>query len=365
MNKKTFLLSISSFIFLASCGGGGGGGGGSDMTSPPAGGGSGGTTYTYTKVTSQVSNYTWDTLATGAVIVDLPAGNYIWNNSTVYLEDFISDIGFSGHDNYPLDASLTEVVDSSSFDFVYSGQTTNTDLSISWNFNVNEFNIGLIDLYEFGDTNPSYGLAYSYYNDAEVVIFGAYDEYLATIGLEYVNGLQVGIVEYSPGNEYLLPTIFGDFTETGDMPTGNDSISFESISYFFEQNYDVAATLELAVQADGNLSINHSNNTLSGTMTLRRYADLAEFLAGNGATSQYSSLPQIDISITNGQIVGSTFTADLVVDDSANSGLELFGKMSGGFFGPNGEEVGASFFIYDNASDESDYYVGGGFLLGE
>ena len=52
------------------------------------------------------------------------------------------------------------------------------------------------------------------------------------------------------------------------------------------------------------------------------------------------SLPQIIISITNGQIVGGTFTESLVVDDSANSGLELFGKMSGGFLGQMVKKLG-------------------------
>lgn len=362
--KKLSLYILTSTFILASCGGGGGGGGGSDIASPPSGGTSG-TTYSYTKVTDTVSNYTWDAIATGTVTTELSTGNYTYNNSTVYYEDFISSIGFSGFDNYNLDVTFTEVTDSSSFDFIYSGQTNNQDLSISWNFNINEFNIGLIDLYEFGDTNPSYGLAYVEFADSEVSLFGPYDEYLSSVGLEYVNGLQLAILEKSNNNEYILPTIFGDLTETGDMPTGNKSISFQSISYYLEQEYTSGGTLQLAVQGDGDLSVDHSNNTLSGTMTFRRYVDLTQFLLGNGATNQYSSLPVVVFTISNGQIVGNKFSADLVADDTNNTGLYLTGSMSGGFFGPSGREIGASFFVGDADGDDSSYYYGSGFLIGE
>jgi len=364
LNRLTF--SSLSLMIIVSCGGGGGGGGGSPDNSSSGGGGGSAPTYNYTKVTSQVSNYTWDSIATGIVTTELPAGSYVYNNSTKYYEDFIEDIGFSGYDNYTLNSTFTEVVDSSSFDFIYSGDTSSSDLSIAWNFNINDYNIDLIDLYEYGDVNPSYGLTYAYFTDAEMLLFGAYDEYLASLGLEYVNGFQLAILDITNNDEYIIPTVFGDLTEVGDMPSSSDTISFEALSYYLEQDYELADTLQLAIQADGTLSINHSNNTLTGTMTLRRYAELSEFLIGNGATNQYSSLPQVVVNIVNGQIIGNKFTADLQVDDTSNSGLYIGGKISGGFFGPDANEVGASFFIYDDQDgDDSNYYFGGGFLLGD
>ena len=187
MNKKTFLLFISSFIFLASCGGGGGGGGGSDMTSPPAGGGSGGTTYTYTKVTSTLSNYDWDTIASGVVYKDLTNGYYTWNNNSVYLQGFTDtgSIGFTGYDNYNLDATATE--NTSSFELVYSGVTSNSDnSSISLNLTFSEWNTYTQELYEYGQTVPYYITGAATFADAEALVFFPLDSYHNAIGIEYV-----------------------------------------------------------------------------------------------------------------------------------------------------------------------------------
>ena len=81
LNRLTF--SSLSLMIIVSCGGGGGGGGSPDDSSSGGGGGSA-PTYNYTKVTSQVSNYTWDSIATGIVTTELPAGFYVYNNSTKY-----------------------------------------------------------------------------------------------------------------------------------------------------------------------------------------------------------------------------------------------------------------------------------------
>lgn len=358
---KKITLVLLPLIFIASCGGGGGGGGAAAAapatpTTP---------TYTYTKINEDLTNHSWDALGTGLVVEDLATGNYTWNGGTIYLEDFTdtSKIGFFGYDNYSLDVTATEK-SASEFNLSYSGTTTSTaHPSVSLNLNFNSWNTSDIDLYEYGKTTPSFKTGVSNFTDLDVVFFSPQIDYLSSLGLEYVNAAQ--LIAVTSVEDYLLPTIYGDFTESGDMPSGTDSINFSAISYYFEQDYDTPYEVSLAVTGGGTLSINHSNNTLSGSMTFNNWMVLDQFLIGNGPNAQYTSIPNRTLTITNGQIVGSKFTADLILNDTANSDVYIVGWLSGGFFGPNANEIGASFVFNDAGDNSADYYYGGGFLLGE
>ena len=368
MNLKYSLTLIISCLFIISCGGGGGGGssaptpvGGS--TGGSSGGSSGGgTTYSYDPIAGSYSNKSWDSIGTGIVAEELEAGNYTWNGNTIFLSDFLdrSKTAFSGYDNYNLDVEATQVSDDE-FNIAFSGITDNSENpTINLNLNFNAWNQDRIDLYEYGKTEPSFTLGTATFSDAVVSFFGPYDEYLQEQGLDYVTGYQliVGTVEET----YLLPIIAGDFTETGDMPSGSTSKSFETISYYYEDDYDVPYEETIAVTGEGEIDFNHTNNTLSGTMTFSIFMDLDEFLNGNGLNAQYTSISEQTISITNGQIVGNQFSADLSV---SNSDITMSGKLIGAFFGPNASEFGASYFLVDTNNIESDFNLAGGYLLGE
>ena len=360
MIKKVTLFLIP-LISIASCGGGGGGGSAAAPapTTPTA------PTYTYTKINDDLTNYSWDALGTGFVVEDLATGNYSWNGGTIYLEEFTdtSKIGFFGYDNYSLDVTATEK-SASEFNLSYSGTTTSSaHPSVSLNLNFNSWNTTEIELYEYGRTTPSFSTGSASFADAEATFFTPQIEYLSSLGIDYVNAVQLSV---SPVLEdYLLPTIYGDFTESGDMPSGSDSINFSSISYYFEQDYDSQNKAGLAVTGAGNLSIDHSNNTLNGSITFDNWMVLDQFLIGNGPNAQYTSIPNKTLTITNGQIVGSKFTADIILDDTTNSDVYIIGWLSGGFFGPNASEIGASFVFTDAGDNSADFYFGGGFLLGE
>ena len=65
------------------------------------------------------------------------------------------------------------------------------------------------------------------------------------------------------------------------------------------------------------------------------------------------------MSITNGQIVGSKFTAS--VSDSSGS----IGRLVGYFFGPDANEFGASFVALDpDGETVEDYYAFSAGLVG-
>lgn len=357
--KKFLGYTLVSTFILASCGGGGGGGAAAAPASPTT------PTYTYNKINDDLTNHSWNVFGTGIVVEDLATGNYPWNGGTIYLEGFTdtSKIGFTGYDNYKLDITATEK-SASEFNLSYSGTTSSTaHPSVSLNLNFNSWNTTEIELYEYGKTTPSFSTGGASFADAEATFFTPQIEYLSSLGIEYVNAVQLSVS--TDLEDYLLPTMYGDITQTGDLPSGTDSINFSAISYYAEQDYDTPYEESLAVTGGGTLSINHSNGTLSGSITFNNWMDLDQFLIGNGPNAQYTSISNKTLTITNGQIIGSIFFADLILDDTANSDVYIVGSLRGAFFGPNASEVGASFIFKDAGDNGADYYYGGGFLLGE
>ena len=317
--KKFLGYTLVSTFILASCGGGGGGGAAAAPASPTT------PTYTYNKINDDLTNHSWNVFGTGIVVEDLATGNYPWNGGTIYLEEFTdtSKIGFTGYDNYKLDVTATEK-SASEFNLSYSGTTSSTaHPSVSLNLNFNSWNTTEIELYEYGKTTPSFSTGGASFADAEATFFTPQIEYLSSLGIEYVNAVQLSVS--TDLEDYLLPTMYGDITQTGDLPSGTDSINFSAISYYAEQDYDTPYEESLAVTGGGTLSINHSNGTLSGSITFNNWMDLDQFLIGNGPNAQYTSISNKTLAITNGQIIGSIFFADLILDDTANSDVYIVG----------------------------------------
>ena len=58
--------------------------------------------------------------------------------------------------------------------------------------------------------------------------------------------------------------------------------------------------------------------------------------------------------------------SDITVNsNSNNSGVYLVGALQGAFYGPNANEIAASYLLLDGGDDESDFIAASGFLLGE
>ena len=350
--KHFYLLAL---IFLFGCGGGGGGGSAPApaQTVVPAP-----VTYSYTKVGAIVTNYEWDAFAFG--IAATSQTGYV---SGVYSTAWLSGVGYCGQDNYTMTVSVIEP-NESSLEGSFSCQTTNSDLPIEVSLTYNEWNRTELPLYESGSSSPSYALVETVYADATANTFTPYYDYLTSQGIEYVTGAEI-IVEANNGVVYLLPAIYGDYTESGDMPSsGQVKTDFGVISYYHEEDRTPGNSYnaEVAVTGSGSITFNHTNNTLEGSFTIDDWMDLASFLNGTGPQNAYTTIPDMTIPISNGQIVGSNFTAQLSL---INSDVEICGDLKGGFFGPNGKEIGATIMFADCGSNANDYYVGGGFLIGE
>ena len=137
-------------------------------------------------------------------------------------------------------------------------------------------------------------------------------------GIDYATGNQ--LIVTTADEDYILPVVVGDLTETADMPTSASSAEVDTISYYYYEDYDAGpGNVYIAVTGEGGIDFNHSDNTLTGSITFDSWMDLEEFLDGNGANAQYTTLPDLTFRITNGQIVGSKFTADLVYENSSSS----------------------------------------------
>jgi plastocyanin len=461
--SETFSLeSAGAFTFDISCSGSGGSGSASASFE----------VFKYDKLTDDLTNKDWDAVATGIVFSYLETGNYSYNQQIIYLEDYMdrSTLGYSGVDNYSLDVNATQVNDNE-YNIDFSGETSSSQHpTISLNLNFNAWNQDRIDLYEYGETEPSYSSGVATFSDASVIFFGPYNEFLQSLGIDYSTGIQ--LVVTTAVEDYILPIVVGDLTETSDMPTGNSSSEFDTISYYYEEDFDVPYMASVAVTGEGSIDFNHTDNTLSGSITFNNWMDLEQFLIGNGPTAQYTTISDKTVTITNGQITGSKFTADLVIDDttsqtvevafetnsngsgnvyaidgvqrksltlntgttytfnhssshpfrfsttsdgthaggseyttgvskssgttvievtsstpttlyyycdvhsgmgsditvnsnSNNSGVYLVGALQGAFYGPNGNEIAASYLLLDGGDDESDFIAASGFLLGE
>ena len=336
MNHK--LITFLTLIFIVSCGGGGGG---SSPAPAPTGGSTGGssggssgggTTYSYDPIIGNYTNKTWDAFGAGVL------ANFSSANKLTFID-------YTGINNYDLSVSLTEV-SSTNLELDYSGSSTNGD-TFTFNLNLNGYNTSVLPLYEYGETQPSFSFYTSTFADAATRFFMPSEDFLQKYGVEYVGFAQMEIQRLTDNRIFVLPTFYGDYTETGDMPNSSKTLSSRSIGYFHIE--DTSGGLQLAVAGDGTLNVDFANNTLSGEIVYDEYIPFESFVAGDGATSQITTLTPTTLTITNGQIVGSKFTASVTSTFGA-------GALVGYFFGPDANEFGASIVAIDDDGETVEDY---------
>ena len=344
-----------SFTFELTCSGSGGNGSGSVSVQA----------FIYEKVVTEVTDYTWDGFALGQIID--------WYNYGCY-ENVCSDTWFYAYDDIgwnnatALDTTVVEP-GASTLNISYSGNTRNeNNLNLSLNFN--GWNTDEILLYEYGKDDPSYGLINAIFSDLNVSVFTGYPDYMTEKGIEYAVAAQL-IGETPNGlRNYLFPTFYGDYTETSDLPSGQSTLSFETIQYYHEENHTSSEyetfNTSTAASGTGSLDFDFDAGTVSGDFTLNNWMQLDEFLAGNGPNAQITSIGSITVSIINGQISGNRFYASIsYVDES--SGSEIVGYADGALFGPGGKEIGISmiYFTSYDSTDPNSFGFGAGIAFGE
>ena len=260
----------------------------------------------------------------------------------------------------PFDTTVTEY--SNAFRIELSG-TDNDCYDINYNINLSEFNTAITELYVPGASQPSYALVNGYFADITVTYFGALN--LAEQGIEYIDGNMGIIYNNSAPEELRVPLVYGDFTEVGDMPNGTISkTGLGTIAFYHEAEYlpESTYTVQVAWSGVSELTFNHTDGTFTGSIELNQAMDLEQFLLGNGPSNIYASVGVVTLPVS-GTISGNRFYGN--IDYSGSDGT-IGGYIDGGFFGPNGSEVGASIILYDSDGDFSDdLAIGQILLLGE
>lgn len=350
-NENFSFSAQGNYTFTVSCSGSGGSA--SDSVTIEV--------FDYIKVVDVVQdNYEWEAY-TNAFIIDwyTPA-----NINGVYSETWLRSSAVAGWGNtYPLETSVIEP-NESSLTVNYSG-TDSSDRPINLSLAFNGWNQDILDLYEVGESQPSYGLITASFLDANVSVFTPYPQKQIDEGIVYTTGGQI-IVETLDGlKTYLLPTIYGSETQTADLPTGSRTMTGGSIFYFHEANYESSNTYNVNIAASGTTSLdfNFDENSFSGELVIDEYMDLVEFLTGNGPNALYTSVPTVTMTVS-GSLAGDAFGGELIVNDTVND-IVLTGYLEGRLYGPDGKEMAASITFYDNGDNPNDFTLGAGLMFGQ
>ena len=351
-NENYSFSSQGNYTFTVSCSGSGGSA--SDSVTIEV--------FDYTKVVDVVpDNYEWEAY-TNALIIDW---NTPGNINGVYSETWFRNFAVAGWGNtYPLETSVTEPSESS-LTVNYSG-TDSRDRPINLNLAFNEWNQDVLDLYEVGESEPSYGLITVSFLDLNVSVFTPYPQTQIDEGIVYTTGGQILAETLDGLKTYLLPTIYGSETQTADLPTGSRTMTGDSIFYFHEANYESSNTYNVNIAASGTTSLdfNFDENSFSGELVIDEYMDLVEFLTGNGPNALYTSVPTVTMTVS-GSLAGDAFGGELTVNDTVND-IVLSGYLEGRLYGPDGKEMAASITFFDNDGEYSDdLIVGAGLMFGQ
>ena len=319
--------------------------------------------FTYTKIDNELSNVTWDAFSTAVLYRSLPGedeGD----------DGFLDKIGFGGYDNFIID---TNVADSEANGFIlsYSGSTDNSsafdnislDITIGTTIEPQENNV-----FEYGETQSTFISGSVDFDNFDMNYLRLNDDYLQSLAIEYNEAFLLAVVDDVNDITYFVPTVYGDATEIGDMPSGNTTSEFNGMSLFYEENPTTPYSAYVAVTGQGTLDFNHNDNTLSGSYSLDNWMDFSTFIDGNAADVVFESPSNkgtVVLNFVNGIINGSNFTADILFDDTAASGVYFTGKLVGGFYGPNGDEISGSLFIRDGDSNQDYYGFSSGIIFGK
>jgi len=350
-NENFSFSAQGNFTFTVSCTGSGGSA--SDSVTIEV--------FDYTKVVDVVQdNYEWEAY-TNALIIDWYSPR---NINGVYSETWGRSSAVAGWGNtYPMETSVTEP-NESSLTVTYSG-TDSSDRPINLNLAFNAWNQNVLDLYEVGESEPSYGLITVSFTDLNVSVFTPYPQTQIDEDILYTTGGQILAETLDGLKTYLLPTIYGSETQTADLPTGSRTMTGDSIYYFHEADYDSSNTYNVNIAASGTASLNFNfdEGSLSGELVLDEYMDLVEFLSGNGPNALYTSVPTVTMTVS-GSIRGDAFGGELTANDTVND-IVLTGYIEGRLYGPDGKEMAASITFFDDNDNTNDITLGAGLVFGQ
>ena len=354
--KKLLSSYFVTILLLAGCGGGGGS---SSSASPQASANqssntnnSSSTTYSYDRIASDYTSKVWDTVSIGR----------FQDKDQQYLTDYSTDVV----------VKVTEKPDSAELDI--SGTKLFEGTSFSHNWEVNEANTDAVALVSCADTSLVTGyIATQSFANANTALITYDPTYLAGINIQYTDIALIGI-QFAGAAERTeqFPIAFGDATAAGDLPTSGVKY-YELDFYTFIKVWGLSGLSSdykvYLAEGDANLDINFGSNQVSGEVVFKKYYDWLLWTQNGGCSGSQifgveSETAQISGTLSNGDI-----NAEISINSTDSNDGQISaarGAMLGTLFGPQGNEIGASFFFYEDTDTDTndDLYYWDGYGVG-
>jgi hypothetical protein len=342
LHSKNTLLSVTILGALTACGVGGSTPTAAEPATanpPPASGTPAQTpvsNFSYNKILGEYTTQQWDAIAL-AKIVD--SGSTL---NSEYIQDMAVSLTENGQ-RYAITAR--------------GGSNGNITLDYSWTVNTDgsETTVALYD--------PS---GFQFANSYQQPITGAelnvstYDStWLASQGLEYVDGAAAQATYTGNDPVHTLPIIYGEFTESGDVKTtANQDFTLLPDMLFQYWDNDRSTSTTLVAKGSGNINVNYESNAVTGTVVLNKFYNYADVFNGNTSYTLVAGIPNLTITLVDGTLVDGQITAtlDTTVVVTSNGTLSGEGYLKGALFGPEGNELGATLFLLQDNEDTHSYF---------
>ena len=349
LHCKFFPTSLMIIAVLTACGGGGGGTPDATNSAPasetPAQTPT--SSFSYNKIFGEYSAQRWDAVSL-AKIVD--------SKSSLNAE-------------YIQDTTVTLTENGQSYTISATGQSNgNTTLDYNWTVDT-EGTDTIVALYD----PTGFQVSNSYQpslTGAELNVSTYDSTWLASQGLEYVNGTAAQVTYTGSDPVHTLPIIYGEFTESGDVKTSaNQDFTLLPDLLFQYWDDDRATSTTIVAKGSGTINVNYESNAVTGTVVLDRFYNYADVFNGNTSYALVAGIPNITMTLVNGTLISGQITANLdtTVVVTSNGTLSGEGYLKGALFGPEGNELGATLFLLqDNADTHSYFYWDAiGIVLGQ
>jgi len=349
--KKTLFSHFLTILILTGCGGGGGGGSSSASANQSSTtNDSSSTTYSYDRIASDYTSKVWDTVSIGR-----------FTGEQQYITDYSIDV-ITG---------LTE--NSAAIDLSMSGTKLWEKTSFSHSWQVNDQNLdGRVELVSCEDTSLVTGyIGTQSFANADVVLITNDSDYMAGLNIQYVDVALVRLV-FKDGSARAdtFPMAYGDATASGDLPTSGSKqydLDFTAILEVWENSGSSANVL---AEGNSDLQVNFGSNLVSGTITFNKFWNGELWLQEGGGCSgsQIFGVDDLELQVS-GTISNGDISADININQTdANDGQITAGTgvLFATLFGPQGYEMGASFFFYErgDADTNDDVLFWDGFGVG-
>ena len=360
-------------ILMISCGGGGGGGSTSESSSSASSSisssssSSSNTSSNYDKIAEDYSNKNW--LATSKVVfIDRLNPGYIGNT---YSDSWIENIGTAGIYS---DGSVETTMLETSSDFTITNSGSLAPLFDGVALPVSNFNLtfkaseatSATELFEAGNSEASLAVATVETGCCTVKLFGPIDGWHDSKDIDYVTGQFLEVTDIA-NYEYWIPTVYGDRTISTELPS-NSVNGVPSLVAFINEESRKSGTeysLEVAAFGGGSLNFDFPNNSLTGSLTFDSFCPKDSFFNGNCLGTLVNQT--YNLQVQNGVISGNNFEAYVVTDEPAFENFQ--GYINGYFYGPNGENFGATIYFIDARTNDQgntdEIFIANGFFLGK